>query len=232
MILCAELHCHTRFSDGLASPVACVARARSLGLDVLAVTDHNTADGGLAAQALALSGQSLLVIPGEEVSTDIGHVLVYFLRETIPPGPFEAVMEQVQQQAALAFLAHPYHIPLGNRWRKKRILKAAPNQIDRLSGIEVENGHNRTAANRLAWQLLAAGNARSAISGSDAHVLFEIGNALTLVDCAQPTLQAVKEALAAGRVRPQPRKYNAYPVYLLVGLLNRLRGQNFSYPSK
>jgi len=78
----ADLHTHTTASDGTVTPAGLVALALDRGLDVLAITDHDSVEG-LAAAAEAASGTSLLLISGVELSAvhegrDV-HVLGYFV---------------------------------------------------------------------------------------------------------------------------------------------------------
>jgi len=223
----AELHCHTRFSDGFATPQVCIRAARARRLSILAITDHNTAEGGLPYWDRPVQ-DGVLVIPGEEISTELGHVLALFVRETIQPGEFLPVVENVHAQGGLAFLAHPYHIPIGNIFRRKTIMKLTAQQLESLDGLEVENGHNRWRANRLAPPL-AARHSRVAISGSDAHFPWEVGNACTAIELAELSLQAVRLALLNGRAMPLPRRFSAFPIYLLSGLLNRVQSRQYAW---
>jgi 3',5'-nucleoside bisphosphate phosphatase len=62
----ADLHCHSAASDGTRPPADVVARASAAGLDVLALTDHDTVAGMVAAIAALPHGLSL--IPGMELS--------------------------------------------------------------------------------------------------------------------------------------------------------------------
>jgi 3',5'-nucleoside bisphosphate phosphatase len=77
-----DLHSHTTASDGALSPAALVDLARSVGLAVLAVTDHDTVDGVGPAQKAAL-GTDLEVWAGVEISADVPstevHILGYFV---------------------------------------------------------------------------------------------------------------------------------------------------------
>jgi 3',5'-nucleoside bisphosphate phosphatase len=81
----ADLHLHTTASDGRLQPEEIVSLAISVGLDVIAVTDHDTVDGITRALAAAQSN-SLTVIPGVEISTDVAkgevHILGYFIDYT------------------------------------------------------------------------------------------------------------------------------------------------------
>lgn len=61
-----DLHAHSTASDGTDSPAELVAAAVAAGLDVLAVTDHDTT-GGWAA-ALAARPHGLTIVPGAEFS--------------------------------------------------------------------------------------------------------------------------------------------------------------------
>jgi len=61
-----DLHAHTTASDGTDSPAQLVAAAAAAGLDVLAITDHDTTGGW--AHALAARSAGLTIVPGAEFS--------------------------------------------------------------------------------------------------------------------------------------------------------------------
>ena len=72
----ADLHIHTVASDGTASVTSVIERALELGLDVIAITDHERIDAAVAGRAIAQDrGLPLEVIVGEEVTTLGGHLL-------------------------------------------------------------------------------------------------------------------------------------------------------------
>jgi predicted metal-dependent phosphoesterase TrpH len=79
----ADLHLHTTASDGRLEPSGIVGLAAKVGLDVIAITDHDTVDGVPLALAAAQAFPSLTVIPGVEINTDVPrgevHVLGYFI---------------------------------------------------------------------------------------------------------------------------------------------------------
>lgn len=74
----ADLHVHTNFSDGLYPPAEVVRRARAAGLDLIAITDHDTAAGVDAAVA-AGHDCGLRVVPGIEFSAERGRVEYHIL---------------------------------------------------------------------------------------------------------------------------------------------------------
>ena len=82
----ADLHLHTTASDGRLAPREIVALAISVGLDVIAVTDHDTIEGVVPALDAASTSHLLKVIPGVEINTDVArgevHVLGYFIDYT------------------------------------------------------------------------------------------------------------------------------------------------------
>jgi predicted metal-dependent phosphoesterase TrpH len=82
----ADLHLHTTASDGRLEPAEIVRLAISVGLDVIAITDHDTIDGVVPALEAASAANSLKVIPGVEINTDVArgevHVLGYFIDYT------------------------------------------------------------------------------------------------------------------------------------------------------
>jgi hypothetical protein len=75
----ADLHLHTTASDGRISPEEMVRLAAQDGVEVIAITDHDTVDGIEAALAAARSFPSLTVIPGVEINTDVPHGEVHML---------------------------------------------------------------------------------------------------------------------------------------------------------
>ena len=61
-----DLHTHSSVSDGTNSPAELLATARGVGLDVVALTDHDTTAGWSVAEAARPAG--LTVVPGMELS--------------------------------------------------------------------------------------------------------------------------------------------------------------------
>jgi predicted metal-dependent phosphoesterase TrpH len=83
-----DLHTHSRASDGTDSPGDLVRAAAAAGVDVLAVTDHDTSDGWAeATEAAHETGVTL--VPGMEISTRHRgrgvHLLAYLPDPTYPP---------------------------------------------------------------------------------------------------------------------------------------------------
>jgi predicted metal-dependent phosphoesterase TrpH len=82
----ADLHVHSNASDGTDGPAEVMRRAADAGLDVVALTDHDTTAGHPAARE-ALPG-SLILLPGMELSSDLDgrsvHLLAYLFDPAYP----------------------------------------------------------------------------------------------------------------------------------------------------
>jgi 3',5'-nucleoside bisphosphate phosphatase len=82
----ADLHVHTTASDGDYTPSQVAALAREAGLSAVAVTDHDTLAGVPEAveAARGFTAPTVEVVPGVELTTDLGgrelHLLGYFVR--------------------------------------------------------------------------------------------------------------------------------------------------------
>jgi predicted metal-dependent phosphoesterase TrpH len=81
----ADLHIHTTYSDGMGTVPAVLEAARQAGLDVIAITDHDTMAGARRARDL-VPRYGIRVIPGIEISTSEGHLLAYWIEREVPAG--------------------------------------------------------------------------------------------------------------------------------------------------
>ncbi len=159
-----ELHCHTYHSDGDSDPADVVRRAEALGLDFLAITDHNNLSHQVA---LASVNTLLMLIPGIEVTTYKGHWNIWGAGPWID---FRVLSEQNMQTAVNAAVAAGYLVscnhprPFGPEW-------VYP-EVTGFNCIEVWNGP-WPAANDVAlayWDRKLQGGGRfTAVGGSDCH---------------------------------------------------------------
>ena len=80
-----DLHAHTTASDGSLSPTELVEKAARLGLEALAVTDHDTI-AGLAEAVAAAKDRSIELIPGVELSVEDESGRFHMLGYGVDPG--------------------------------------------------------------------------------------------------------------------------------------------------
>ena len=81
---CYDLHSHSTASDGTLDPASLVKKALSAGVDVLALTDHDTLDG-LAEATQAVSGLDLHLIRGVEISVTWQAMTIHVLGLNVAP---------------------------------------------------------------------------------------------------------------------------------------------------
>jgi predicted metal-dependent phosphoesterase TrpH len=90
----ADLHSHSDASDGTTPPADVIARAAAAGLDVIALTDHDTVAGHAAAAAVLPPGLTLL--PGMELSARLQGHSVHVLSYLFDPAHPELAAELTQ----------------------------------------------------------------------------------------------------------------------------------------
>jgi len=137
-------HVHTTASDGRAPLDTVVRAAREAGLQFLVVTDHNVRD-----PAAPTYMHGVLVIPGTEISSPVGHIVAVGVPRALTPAekagnPFDAV-------AALggrAVVAHPFQPrrPFRGDWADPRIAGVEPVSNDSFWGKTLAGRRNRAFA--------------------------------------------------------------------------------------
>jgi hypothetical protein len=205
----ADLHIHTIWSQDGTTSVEAVLRyvARSIDLDVIAITDHDRIEGALEAVALA-PRLGLEVVPGSEISTADGHLLAFYIQERIPPGlSLVETIQWIGEQDGLCAVPHPLaHSPHSVQ---APVLQAAlqdPQVAKRMVGLETYNSslfgrQSNESAERLADQLLL-----TKLGSSDAHVPWMIGTGATaFVGRTAADLRRALETGAVVRVRERAR---------------------------
>lgn len=192
MPLKIDLHTHTFFSgDGVSSPEDNIAAARARGLHGFAVTDHNTCDavtylldqGLMRADGQPVDG--FLVIPGQEVTTDEGHLLC--LGTTIPNlkgRPAREVCEIIHERGGLAIPPHPYDLfRAGIRYQ---VLETLP-----IDALEVFNAATTLKRyNKYAFDY-AQLRGLPMTAASDAHHCEALGTAYTILNTEDFSVQGV-----------------------------------------
>lgn len=169
-----ELHCHTRASvDSLVPFDRILTRCRKLGIDKIAITDHNEIKAALAAKEVAPE----MVVVGEEIQTTQGELLAYFMSEWVPPGldPLETI-ERLRKQGAVISIPHPLDPFRARDWEPGDLEEIA------LYVDAVETFNARCLGNKANLEAAAFAKKFGLLEtvGSDAHTLDELGSA-TLV---------------------------------------------------
>ena len=201
-MLSVELHAHSSLSYDGRDPVEdLLERAAAVGLDALAVTDHDEIDASLDAAAKA-ADYGLVGIPGMEVSSSAGHVLGLGIEELVPAGlSFQETLDRIHDQGGIAVVPHPFqearHGVLDNITR---------DELTAADAIEVYNSRLFTGrANRQA-ERFARTHGLPMTAGSDAHISEMVGQAITNVGTDERSVDAVLDAVAAGETTVEGRR--------------------------
>ena len=160
-------HVHTRRSfDSVLSARTILSRSMRSAVQVVIVTDHNTIQGSLDAQALTESDTAPLVITAAEYQSEKGDIIGIFLNEEIQSRRSAEIIYQIHAQNGLVILPHPY--------------KGHTLDDELLSGVdlvETYNGRCSETDNAQARQLAEQWKLPS-IAGADAHCSIELHSAM------------------------------------------------------
>ncbi|MFP9059222.1 PHP domain-containing protein [Natrialbaceae archaeon A-chndr2] len=193
-MLTVELHTHSSLSHDGRDPVDLILeQAAAVGLDAIAITDHDEIDASLEAVQRAPE-YGLIGIPGVEISSKAGHILGLGVTEAIPPGlSYEATLEAIREQGGVAVIPHPFQ-----ESRHGVMARITREQLAQADAIEVYNSRLITGrANRQA-ERFARSRGLPMTAGSDAHISEMVGQAVTRVDAERNTVDAILEAIERG----------------------------------
>lgn len=191
-----ELHAHTYYShgtkifyDGVSSPEEMVKQASKIGLNAIAITDHNSMVGAMKASKFE-EKYNIMVIPGEEVSTLQGHVLAIGIEEFIRPElDILETLDKIHEQGGIAIAPHPFDI-------KRAGIKELAKECD---AVEVFNSMNIERIGNNKCKSWVEKNSLPIVAGSDAHMLEMIGYGLIKVKAN--SLDEILKAIKKGKTK-------------------------------
>ncbi len=212
-----DIHVHTTFSDGLSSPQQVLDMAQQQGLDLIAITDHDSVAGALLARELHARGHyDFDLIVGTEVTTARGvHVLALFVEERLPAlRSLEHTCEAILRQGGVVIAPHPLS-PLTPSMGRRQIERLLATGFP-LAAVETLNPSPAGRITRAKLARLNAGWGLAEVGGSDAHFLCRIGTAYTEYDGS--TAADFRSSLAAKRTTagelPLPHPRISLPDYV------------------
>jgi predicted metal-dependent phosphoesterase TrpH len=185
-----DLHCHTRVRSACSAltPDALVRAARARGLDGVCITEHDALWALDDIRRLA-EEMEFVVVRGMEVTTEVGHVLVFGLdKHHTDMVTLESLHRIVRAEHGLMYLAHP----------SRRYGTLPPDDLSAyFDSVESQNGTEGMLQNDNAAQL-ARGLRLPGIGGSDAHSAREVGVCATDFDAAVSDEASFLAALRSG----------------------------------
>lgn len=200
-MLSVELHTHSEASyDGRDPVELLLQQAESVGLDAIAITDHDEFEESLRAVEIAPEG--LTVIPGMEVSSSAGHVLALNITEPVPPGlSFEETIAAIHDQGGTSIVPHPFQ-----KSRSGVLANISKDELLAADAIEVYNSRLITGRSNRQAERFAKSRNLPMTAGSDAHICEMVGQAVTKVDPVDRTPESILEEIRAGRTTVEGKR--------------------------
>jgi PHP domain-containing protein len=228
----ADPHCHTTASDGMVTPTELVDAAVKAGLDLIAVTDHDTM---ASVDEVKSRGEAvgLTVVKGQEVTTKgpaQTHMLGWFLEHPVRRGmSLEYTVAAIHEQGGLVIVPHPFMpVYFGSiqPGMLRRLIEVHPvDGIEMLSTVPMGS-----LRRKLLHQFYDANRERlgAAIGASDCHFgANDIGRMLTsydgdfrtaVMECTTKPLLGVRRRVPTGiALRQQWRALVDLPIQRMRG---------------
>ena len=191
--------------------------SKSLGLDGICLTDHDSFWTYEEVQNLSTK-HNFLVLPGCEINTESGHVLVFGLRiYEFGMHKAEFLQAAIEKAEGAMIAAHPYRRrfleePAERPGVRDEMLERASGDgfFQMCQGIEALNGRGLTIQNEFS-QELGGILSTNMTAGSDAHKIEQIGTVATEFQRPVSCLQDLIRELRGGRYQPIDLRQKAVP---------------------
>jgi predicted metal-dependent phosphoesterase TrpH len=199
-----DLHSHTRPKsfDSLLSPSELVLRAKKAGLDGICLTEHDLFWNNETAERLGRE-HDFLVIPGSEIDTEEGHIVVFGVNEyKFGMQHINSLRVVLDRVGGFMILSHPYRRVffrediegVAEQYSQKSVFKF-------VDTIEVLNGRGTTRQNEFS-QVLGQKLGWQGTGGSDAHGPEDVPTCATKFERKIRNVEELVQELKAGRYQP------------------------------
>lgn len=210
----ADFHIHTEYSpDSVLTVRSLLRRCEQTGLGLIAVTDHNSIEGGLRARDAA----RIPVIVGEEITTSQGELTGLFLTDAVPRGlTATETARRIKDQGGLVSIPHPFDVFRSNVITPDALAEV----IEFVDIVEGFNARNTFSSANTKAKRLANASGLPVTAVTDAHTALEVGRTYTELEIGeQVSPQALLFALASARLIERP----ITPLIHLVTTATKLR---------
>ena len=190
-VLEGDFHVHSFPGDGALLPWDIAREARRRGLDVIALTNHNSMWSWPLAQRFA-HDEGVIVLPGVELTSAGFHMATIDLRAPVAGRQTPAAaVAAVHAQGGVAIAAHP-RSPRPSKWDDAA--------IDVLDGVEAASSNDMVAENEaFLRRALIRRPTIASIGSSDFHYFAPLGVSRTYVFAAERSAAGVLDAIRMGR---------------------------------
>lgn len=224
-----ETHVHTKYSkDSVQCFWPLYLKCRIRKIDVIAITEHNNVEGGLAFQQFCdRRGNKLQVIVGEEIFTDSGEIIGLFLNENIEEGlTVKDTIAEIKRQGGIIYLPHPYDLKRNKTVLKEKYIDEFKDVID---CVEVHNGRNISLDYDVRQKNISEKYGIKPVIGSDAHTTLEIGR--NYMECIYPeqilNCDDFKECISSCKFHTKKCMRIAHKITVLAKIIKLVRKGEF-----
>ena len=208
MIIDIHTHTYPTSDDSSLTPEQLIEEAKRIGLDGVCLTDHDGFWDPKSIEELSRA-HNFLILPGCEVTTEEGHLLVYGLRKYVFGMHRAAFVHRLVDQAGGAIaVAHPYRrtyreLAAESPGAHQEMLdRACRNTVFPLAdAVEVFNGRGSEQENAFSHEI-AQRFGKPGTGASDAHKLEDLGTYATEFHRPIRCLEDLICELLAGRFTP------------------------------
>jgi predicted metal-dependent phosphoesterase TrpH len=161
-------------------------------IKVAAITDHDSVRACKTTMSLAADYPDILIIPGVEITTTAGDMLILGTEE-LPPKPWnpQDIADYAKTIDAISIIAHPYRLyGMGDVAKTLNV-----------DAIEVLNGGSSAKANQQAKQMAQEINLPGT-AGSDAHQISELFSVYNQIQ-AELNIDSILHAIKKGLTTPK-----------------------------
>lgn len=190
-----DLHVHSNYSDGHDDVKTILKAARKRGLNGIAITDHDSLGGSRAARRVIKDlNFDMIIIPGAEVTTSRGHLLVLGVNEIPKRGLTpEETTEAAHALGGITVVPHPYHP-----------FRHAIGRIPFCDAVEVYNSKHLFGIANARARMGAKRRRLPMVAGSDSHFAATVGLGVTRIE-AEDAIGAI-EAIRRGQTKIEGRR--------------------------
>ena len=217
MLIDLHTHSYPHSDDSFMSVDELIEGSKSLGLDAICLTDHDAFWTTEQIDDLSNS-HNFLIIPGCEINTEAGHVLVFGLTKyEFGMHKPEFLQDCVDKAGGAMIAAHPYRRrfieePAEKPGVREEMLERAGGDecFQMWQGLEALNGRGLSIQNQFSLDLGGMLSV-SMTAGSDAHKVEQIGTVATEFERPVSCLADLIKELRAGRFHPVDLRNKSAP---------------------
>ena len=220
-ILAADFHVHAFPGDGALPGPELAREASRRGLHAIVISNHNQTLAAKTLPGWIYPVAEPLLIPSQEITTPRFHLIAAGIRRTIDWRKPEAeILRDVHEQGGVVILAHPV---AGRGWTYSDTLLSGVDGVEVAHPITTTLAAARDTLTQTFTRARALNPGVAPIGSSDFHMVAPLGSCRTYVFAEAVSVQAVLDAVRAGRTVAQDQDGVLYGAPELTHLMDGTR---------